>query len=515
MTVANNNTKNQERNNYRRRNNHRSNYNQKANQNSNSQQTSVVMPLSFVRSLMRQVTNNPQNPSSRKSRTYSIYSKENILKWLQSPTSSSNEKSLRDASNYMYISSMHYNRLLNYYAGIYVGSYVISPLDISESTDRSAFLKEYKKISRVIKNICIPKLLRETILISLRDGAYYGVLLSDNNSAFIMPIDPEYCKITSICDGSFLYKVDMTKIASKLEFYPAEFSKMYAEYVKTGEQWQEVPPEISVCIKADSTTTDYAIPPFAAVMPSSYTIANAEALTETSTELKNYKMLSGKVPLDQKGNPLMPDDVVQKYYAHISNALGVNVGLSLSPFEFTPFSFENKSGVTDVDDVSNAVANFWSTAGTSGLLHGRENSTSGVAKLAIKNDETYVLGLVQQVEKVINRWLKVGFSNSTKFEISILPITVFNREEFLKYYEKAVSFGIGKSQYAAALGIPLCDIEGLNYMETKIIPFDKLRPLKSSYTSGANEETGRPNSSDNNLDDAGEKTRDGDTNANK
>ena len=276
-----------------RNNNHRPN-NRRNNPSRNNQQQMVEMPLYFAKALMRQLTYNPQNASSKKSRSYSVYTKENILKWLQAPTSSSNEKSLRDASNYMYLSSMHYNRLLNYYAGLYTGAYVISPLGFDGSV-KDNFAKQYRKVSKAIELMNIPNILREEILIALRDGAFYGVLLSDNNSAFIQQLDPDYCRITSICDGSFLYKVDMTKIASKLEFFPAEFTKMYNNYIATGDQWQEVPVEISVCIKADSTLIDYTIPPFAAVMPSLYTIANTEALQETAKELKNYKMLAGKV----------------------------------------------------------------------------------------------------------------------------------------------------------------------------------------------------------------------------
>ncbi len=495
--------------------NRRRAHNYKRSQSYKDSERTVEMPLWFAKSLMRQVTYNPQNATSKKSRSYSVYTKENIIKWLQSPTSTSNEKSLRDASNYMYISSMHYNRLLNYYAGLYTGAYVISPLGFSATDVKDNFVKQYKKVSKAIELMNIPAILREEILIALRDGAFYGVLLSDSNSAFIQAIDPEYCRITSICDGSFLYKVDMTKISSKLEFYPVEFTRMYNEYLRTGDQWQEVPVEISVCIKADSSLVDWTIPPFAAVMPSLYTIANAESLQETATELKNYKMLSGKVPTDDKGSPLMSDDVVRKYYSHIANALGENVGLALSPFDFTTFSFENKPGVAEVDDLSNAVANFWSTAGTSGLLHGRENDTSGVTKLAIKNDETYILGMVQQFERVINRYLKTGFSGSSKFKISILPITVFNKEEYLKYYKEAASFGIGKSHYAAALGIPQCDLAGLTFLENQLIPFDELTPLKSSYTTTSDESAGRPKSGETELDDAGAETRDNDTNANR
>lgn len=474
----------------------------------------TTMPASFARELIRQVTNNPRNSSSRKSYTYSIFSKENIIKWLQSPSSSTNEKNLRDASNYMYLASMHYNRLLNYYAGLYVGSYVISPLRFSSVNVRENFIKQYKKVTDAIELMNIPHLLREEILVSLRDGAFYGVLLSDSNTACIQKIDPDYCRITAICDGSFLYKVDMTKISDKLEFYPAEFTEMYRNYLDTGDQWQEVPIEISVCIKADNSLVDYAIPPFAAVMPALYTVANTEALQETATEIKNYKMLTAQIPMDDKGNLQIDDKMVSKYYAQVSNALGENVGLAITPFKFDSYSFDNKNGATDVNDLSNAVANFWSTAGTSGLLHGRENDTSGVTKLAIKNDETYVLGMVQQFERVINRYLKTNFSGSNKFKISILPVTVFNREELLDYYKTAATLGLGKSHYAAVLGIPQCDIAGLNYLESNLIPFKELTPLKSSYTTSG-DEAGRPKSDDSDLSDSGVETRDNDTNANR
>ena len=472
----------------------------------------MEMPASFARELIKQITNNPKNSSSKKNYTYSLYSRENIIKWLQSPSQSSSEQSLRNASNYMYLSSMHYSRLLNYYAGLYVGAYVVSPLSFSKDDVKENFIKQYKKVSKALELMNIASLLRTTTLVALRDGAFYGVLLTDNNSAFIQKIDPDYCRITSICDGSFVYSVDMTKISSKLEFYPAEFTEMYSNYLKTGDQWQEVPLSIAFCVKGDDTLVDYTIPPFAAVMPSLYSMANVESLQESATELKNYKMLAGTIPTDEKGNLLMSDDLIDKYYAHIANALGENVGLAISPFEFNTFGFENKSGTSDVNDLANAVANFWSTAGTSGLLHGVANDTSGVTKLAIKNDETFVMGMVQQFERTINRWLKTSFSGTSKFKISILPITVFNKEEYLKYYKEAASFGLGKSYYAAALGIPQSDIAGLNYLEKELVPFNELKPLQSSYTS-ASGDAGRPKSKI--LRDSGEQTEDNDSNANR
>ena len=439
----------------------------------------IQMPASFARELMRQATYYPNKSGSKKNHSYPLKYKEDVLSWLQNPSSTTSEKSLRDASNYMYLSSMHYNRLLNYYAGLYTGAYVIAPLGFNQNDISPNFAKQYYRVKKSLELMNIPHIMRFVTLVALRDGAFYGVIVSDNNSSIILKIDHNYCRITAICDNSYLYEVDMTKISRNLEFYPQVFTDMYLKYVETGERWQEVPIDISVCIKADETIPDYSIPPFAGVIPSLYTIANEEALQETASELRNYKMLSGQIPLDEKGNQLIPDDIVKQYYAHIASALDDRVGLALSPFKLESISFENNASVSNLNTLSDAVANFWSTAGTSGLLHGRENDTSGVTQLAIKNDETYVIGIIQQFERVINRHLKTNFSGSQKFKISILPITVFNRGELIKYYKEAASFGIGKSYYAAAVGVPQIDIAGMDYIERNFVPFDNLTPLKN------------------------------------
>ena len=272
---------------------------------------------------------------------------------------------------------------------------------------------------------------------------------SDSSTSFIQRIDADYCKITSVCDGSFLYSVDMSKLRGKLEYYPAEFSQMYQQYLSDGQKWQEVPPNISFCVKGDSSMLDCTVPVFAATMPALYTIANVESLQETATQLKNYKMIAGEIPTDSKGNPLMDAPMVKEYYAHIANALGENVGLALAPFELKSLSFSEEGGVANVDDLSKAVASFWSTAGTSGLLHGRENDTAGVTKLAIKNDETFMLDLVQQYERLINRFLKTTISGTNKFKVVILPITAFNKDEYIDHYKAAAALGIGKSMYVS------------------------------------------------------------------
>ena len=477
----------------------------------------VSMPAFFARELIKQVVYNPNNSSAKKSYSYSLYDKNDIVTWLQSPSSS--EQNLRNASIYMYLSSMHYQRLIDYYAGLPTGAYVISPLGYEgEVSNPANYIKQYYKTSKAIELMDIPSLIRQILIVALREGAFYGVRWGDKSSSFVQKIDADYCKITHIVNGSFLYSVDMTKLQGRLELYPAEFTTMYNAYLSTGERWQLVPPEICVCVKADETTVDYSVPPFAAVMPYLYTIANTEALQETASELKNYKMITGKVATDSRGAPLMGWDVYRKYYAQLANAVGDSVGLAVTPFDLDSFSFEEKGSTADVDEVSKTIGNFWASAGTSGLLHGMMNNTSGVTKLSIKNDETYIMGIVKQIEKCLNRYLRTSFSSTAKFKITILPVTVFNREEYVKTYKEAASFGIGKSYYAAALGIPQCDIAGLDYLERETKSFEALTPLKSSYTSSgksddSGEDVGRPKQED--LTESGEITRDADSNGNR
>lgn len=475
----------------------------------------VTMPAFFARELIRQTIYNPKSSASKKSYSYSLYDKDTILSWLQNPTA--NEKNLRDASNYLYLSSMQYQRLISYYAGLPTGAYVITPLNYNgKPTNNASYLKQYYKVSSAFELMDVPELIRSILLVTLREGIFYGVRWSDRASMFTQKIDPDYCKITHMSNGSLLYSVDMSKLQGKLEYYPAEFTTMYNEYLSSGEKMQLVPPNISICIKADTSILDFSVPPFAAVMPSLYTIANVEALKETADELKNYKMITGKVPTDSRGAPLMGWDVYKKYYTQLANAIGDSVGLAVTPFDLNSFSFEQKAGTSDVDEISKAIGNFWSTAGTSGLLHGMANDTAGVTKLAIKNDETYIFGIVKQIEKVLNRYLRTNFSSTAKFKVTILPITVFNQGDFIKYYKESAAFGIGKSHYAAALNIPQTDIAGLSYLEKEAVPFEELTPLKSTYTStGSNDDLGRPEKDETELTKDGASTRDNDTNENR
>jgi len=471
--------------------------------------------LSFAKELLKQMVFNPKATAAGASQTFARYSKEQIITWLQSPAA--NEKNLRNASVYMYLSSMHYQRLISYYAGLLMWFFVISPVHFEGKPDAESFRKQFYKTANLLETMNIPETMRTILTVILREGVYYGVRWTDKSSSFVQRINPDICKITYISDGVFLFAVDMSKIPEeKLQYYPEAFKSMFNAFKKDGVKFQEVPSEISVCLKADASVIDYSIPPFAAVMPALYKISDAEGRSDVSADLRNYKMIAGQVPIDSDGNPKIEYDIVKKYWDHLANSVGSRVGVAVTPFKLDAFNFEKSGSTAEIDEISRSIGHYWTTAGTSGLLHGIANDTAGVTKLAIKNDESYITGIMRQAERLINRHLKTELSGKLQFKITFLPITIFNHEEYIKIYKEAASFGIGKSYYMAAVGIPQSDIGGLNFIENEILNLDTdLVPLANTYNTGAESGVGRPAKDEKNLSPAGESTRDNDTNANR
>lgn len=475
----------------------------------------------FAKAMANQVIHDPSGKTSRrKSRNYSAPTKESIERALQNPTSS--EKDLRNASIYLYQINTRYRNLLNYYANLPCWSYVINPVNYNpEKIKKDSFRKQYFKVCNILESMGIEKTMREIVVTALREGAYYGVVWGgDGNSFILQKLDPDYCYIVSIGDGGvFQFKYDVSQIKQEdvETYYPAVFSEMYQEYLRTGEKYQLVPPEVSVCFKADPSVVEYSIPVFSGTLPTLFEIENVKSLVESAAELSNYKLLAGTIPLDSEGSPLVDYNTVMQYYQHIANNVGDRVGVALSPFTLKDYSFEQSGTTAQIDNVSRANENFFAEAGTSALLHGATNDTSGVTKLAIKVDEAYSFGLMYQAEKIVNRLLKL-MGGTAKFKIHFLEVSQFNREEKVEEYRSSMNYGIGKIEFLALMGIHQFDILGESYVEKNILGIDDLfTPMRTASTQSSKqtENAGRPQSDDGDISDEGEATRDNDTDANR
>jgi len=468
----------------------------------------------FAQALTRQVIFNPNQKISTP-KTFTKYTREQIIKWLQNPAS--NEQNLRNASIYLYLSSMQFQRLIAYFAGLPLWQYVLYPKIYESPQKPDALKKQYHKVADILKAMSVPQTGSVIATTVLRDGVYFGVRHLGKGGSFIQRLNPDICQIAYIQEGVPLFKVDMSKISEKqLEFYPTEFEKMFKDSKAGGDaKWQEVPSEISVCVKFDLSTIEYSVPPFSAVLPGLYKIADAEDRHDVFADQKNIKMIFAKAPMKEDESPAMDFDLFLKYYNHLANQLPPGIGLGASPFATEAIDFNKSGATTEIDDIARTTDNFWSSAGTSPILHGASNSAAGSMKLVIKSDESFIGNIVKQIERVINAYLEIEVGGKIPFNIMILPTTVFNLDDYIARYKEGATLGIGKLLYMASLGVSQVDFEGMSFVENQILELDKrLNPLKNTYNTGENER-GRPLEDEEDLEPSGVATRDGDTNENR
>lgn len=461
---------------------------------------------------------------------YKKYTKQRIAEMLESPQR--NEKDIRELSNFIYLISSHYRRLVDYYSSVLLYNYMVVPTKIPLKDIKKASYKE--SFYRVI-NECEKYNLRheamKALKIAVREGVYFGLCYESEDSFYIKQFDSRYAKISSIEDGCFRFSVDMAYFSGKeylLNMYGKDFSSAY--YLYKGEpkkglkgdktkKWYE--PENGICIKADESDPLYSLPIFTGTLLSVLDIEDYRMLQKVKTENDNYKILSFKLDTNDEGIPLMDYGQASKYFQTAADSLADGVGAILTPFDVKDISFQT-STASDRNAVTDAEAQFWETAGVSSLLFGSTKATSSASlTLSVKPDEALAYSLLRQFERFFNMKLK-KMDLEYLFKITFLQQSIFNSDEYINRLSKAASLGMPvKLEYAAALGLTLSDTLGLTYLEEEILALSTKRwtkPLVSSNTqSTTGNEGGRPTNSSQGkgLTESGEQTKDGDQNANR
>lgn len=467
--------------------------------------------VQFAKAVTRVQLNNLDSLNGTIKKTFYKYTKADILKYLSNPQTYATQ--LRDASIYLYGSSSHYYRLINYFAKMPTLSYIIVPSNIDvENIDINKFKACYNKAVRYVDNMNIRNEFTKAMTVAWREDAFYGYECSTKDSYYILPLDSKYCKISSVVDGMLCFAYDFAFFNGKedtiLPIFPPEFQEKYLIYKNNSQKrWQELDSKRTVCLKVNNDILDYCIPPFATTFPSIYDIDDYVDLMKARTETGNYKAFSMRIPTDDDTGDLLLDlDICKSFFKMMLDNLPPNVGAILTPMDIKEHDFE-KSGSTETsNEVNNSVETYWQGAGVSSLLFGGgDKPTASTLEISIKSDEEMVFSLVEQIERIINYKLKVNVTGTYKFKCKILKTTVFNEDTYADKYLKCAQYSLPtKLMACAAAGLSPLDVENVLYLENDILQLqDKFIPLSSSYTQSA----GAPTKSVTELSENGEINR--------
>ena len=451
---------------------------------------------------------------------YTKYTRADIIKYLKNPET--NAKQLRNASIYLYEVSAQYRRIVNYFAHMCPLTYIMYPFkfDTTKEVNEKAFKASYKKATDFMAILNLQHEMRKALVTAWREDIFAGYIYQTKDSFYIRKLHPDYVKIASIVDGCYMVAFDFSYFRGRedeLESYGEEFISKYEDYKKDSSlRWQLLDEKRQFCLKISEDVT-YPLIPLAGCLLGIFDIEDYKELQKGASVLRNYKALGLKLPTDEQGNLMIDKDFADQFYEQLSNITPENIGVFETPMDVEVYDFE-KSGAEDPDKTYEAIRNFYNDAGVSALLFGSDKQTAASLNISITSDECVCFAVNRQIERNVNRLLK-GLSGTQKFQITILDISEFHRQQFHDIMLKDAQYGVPvKSAIAASLGLNPPNMSAMLYMENEILKLhDNMIPLQSSYTQSSDNEGGRPTAEENGeeISDSNENTREHDSNASR
>ena len=459
---------------------------------------------------------------------------------LQDPKN--HEGELLGYSEFFQLTSMLYQRMLNYLAGML--SFDLTYLPKNEMDEKDFKSPAYKKDMAIVADFLDRFNLKQefaTILKQmLRQEVYFGVLRDEGEKYTMQELPPTYCKITGRWDYGMLFDFNIYwfwQPGTSLDMYPNVFTRMYNQTLgnKSPGSSQLYNPATMIGSRdsswvywvqtdpADGFWTFKFSPeivsrvPFLAPLFSDVVLQPLIRKLQTNTYIAAAsKLVVGQVPLlnkDVKSASVrdmvsMTPDTLGKFLGLLKAGLGDAIKVGAAPLE-------------DIQGISFPLDNdafyqkyLQTTAASSGinsrLIYTFDKNNAIDSQVSINVDEY----LMEYVYPTFANFLEYHINRRTKkykFKFIFEGTKFFtNRKERFDRQMTLAGMGIVNHQkIAAASGMLPHEFEKQLAM-TKASGFvEKLTPIVTSFQMGANKAdgAGRPKKDDSELSESGSQTR--------
>lgn len=464
--------------------------------------------------------------TSSATKTWTVFSKDNLRSYLQNPYSSSSQNSLRNLAKFLYTLSFPLRRIINYFASLPDFSTYKVNLDFSlvEDNNEETLLKDYEDACRFVRKMNLGMNMFKLLVIAWREGiVYFQPYQDEDGTMLLMPLDSQYCKISSVGYNNLLHVAfDFSFFNGQNSFYldvwDPEYKKKYNSYQNDSTlRWQEL--DTARAFKIDLSDIDLIISPFASLFEALIDLVDLQALMNVKDSLDIYKLLVMKIPML---NSKSPDDLAlnlttaMKFYKKALDILPEEIGLILSPgMDVDSVSFD-KNATTDTNAISDSYQNVMEQTGISQIFDSSRLTGSTSVKMSMLADAMMATkGIMGQVTAFVNERIQLEYPNSKAY-IKFIDVTTYTRDDRISQVQKAAEMGLPvKMELMSLLGYDVIESISFDWLETKLgLSTTKfIHPLVSSHTQSRTPETGgAPTKDDGNLTDEGEASRDKDTN---
>lgn len=461
--------------------------------------------------------------TTNSTKTWTVYSKDSLRTYLQSPYSATSQNNLRSLAKFLYTLSFPLRRIVNYFASLPDFSMYKVNLDFSliEDNDEEALLQDYENACRFIRKMNLEINMFKLLVIAWREGiVYFQPYQDDDGTMLLMPLDSQYCKISSVGYNNLLHVAyDFSYFTGTNSFYldiwDPEYKKKYNAYQRdTSLRWQEL--ETARAFKIDISDIDLVVPTFASLFEGLIDLVDLQSLIAVKDSLDIYKLLVMKIPLLNSKNP---DDLAlnlglaQKFYNKALEILPEEIGLILSPgMDIDSVSFD-KNATSDTNAIADSYQNLMEQTGISQIFDSSRLTGASSVKMSMLADAMMATkGLMPQIEAFINERIQMEYANSAAY-IKFIDVTAYTRDDRIAQIEKAANAGLPvKQEYMALLGYNPLEAISADWLETKLgLSVTRfVNPLVSSHTQSGSpsNDGGAPQKDDGELTDEGAETKD-------
>ena len=411
-----------------------------------------------------------------------------------------------------------YRRIIIYFSTMLLYDTVTVPKFIKQNLDKTKFLKNYYKTLAFVDKMKLPQELSRIFTIMLVDGVYYGLIYDTPDGSIIFGDLPRsYCRTRFRSNnGNQLLEFNVEYFNSFIEERERElvlsnFPKSIMEYWRRWEKGEEDTPwylcqeneGVAFTCSIDGNSSTNTLPFFIQTIPAISRLKDYQKADLDAVENELSKLVINRIPLDKENELAFELPEVEAVHRGIVDMLSDNPHVDV----ITTFCDTDVASLgSTVDNVRNDLSTIthlvYNEAGVSKQLFDNDSAIS--IQYSVQNDLSLVLSLV----KVIERWLsfelnyKFGRNEEFFYEINILPISHYNREEMSNLYLKGAQYGYSKFYAGAALGIKQTDLISLTMVENDFLDLDaRMVPLQSSHTTANSVTANRAN--ENNSEDGG------------
>lgn len=442
-------------------------------------------------------------------KTVTAFNKETLRSYLQNI--GSNERNLRNLSRYLFYRCHSYYRLVMYNATMFdLNARSVIPIyDMIKTPDVNKTIKTYQETLKIVDELNLQYEFLKMITLAFREDVAYGcVYYTEDEGMFILPLDPDYCKISGVYNtGDFAFCMDMSYFRSRqyeLETFGDPFVSMYNQYLSTGIKYQPMPDEYGVCIKARPEDWETILPPFAGLLNSIINLIDLEDIQAIADEQEIYKMIW--LEMETMSNADTADEwkvdpaiMIQYFNRMISEALPPYISAAIVPGKLESINFQHDT-TTETNKVSKATETLFNSSGGAQILNSSTISGTTAFTAAIQADTELAISMIlPQIQGWLNRFLRYHLSSPCK--VKFFEMSTYTRDLFKKNLLESAQYGLPtKLAYNTLNGFSEMDTLALNFLEEQCLGLsDLFIPLNSSYTKtgDANSTTGgRPKSED-------------------